>query len=252
MPKIIALSGHGEWMLGKEGYVSLPANTSMKFYTMNMRTLSDAFGGDLDRGIIKGVEPDQEAGPFKTVPNMRLFPPTGLNIRTPTNMGKWHIIKLPQRVPSDNKNLQIQIDPAYPGGADLKTILTHFIEHRHTVVVRRTEFSLRVAREREHILEGLKIAVDNIDEVVRIIRASKNTEEAASNLKERFGLSDKQAEAILAMRLSRLTGLEIEKLEEELAEIRATIEELEALMASRDARMEVIREELVGSAQVGW
>jgi hypothetical protein len=125
MPKIIALSGHGEWMLGKEGYVSMPANTSIKFYTMNMRTLSDAFGGDLDRGIIKGVEPDQEAGPFKTVPNMRLFPPTGLNIRTPTNMGKWHIIKLPQRVPADNKNIQIQIDPAYPGGADLKTILTY-------------------------------------------------------------------------------------------------------------------------------
>jgi DNA gyrase subunit A len=132
-----------------------------------------------------------------------------------------------------------------PRVMDLKTILAHFIEHRHTVVVRRTEFSLRVAREREHILEGLKIAVDNIDEVVRIIRASKNTEEAASNLKERFGLSDKQAEAILAMRLSRLTGLEIEKLEEELAEVRATIEELEALMASRDSRMEVIREELV-------
>ena len=132
-----------------------------------------------------------------------------------------------------------------PKVMDLKTILAHFIEHRHTVVVRRTEYSLRVAREREHILEGLKIAVDNIDEVVRIIRASKNTEEAASNLKERFGLSDKQAEAILAMRLSRLTGLEIEKLEEELAEIRATIEDLEALMASRDARMEIIREELV-------
>ena len=132
-----------------------------------------------------------------------------------------------------------------PRVMDLKTILAQFIDHRHTVVVRRTEYSLRVAREREHILEGLKIAVDNIDEVVRIIRASKNTEEAASNLREHFGLSDKQAEAILAMRLSRLTGLEIEKLEEELAEIRATIEELEALMASREARMAVIRDELV-------
>jgi DNA gyrase subunit A len=136
-----------------------------------------------------------------------------------------------------------------PRVMDLKTILGHFIEHRHTVVVRRTEYSLRVAREREHILEGLKVAVDNIDEVVRMIRASKTTEEAAASLIERFGLSDKQAEAILAMRLSRLTGLEIEKLEEELAEIRATIEQLEALMASRDARMTVVREELVELAE---
>ncbi len=132
-----------------------------------------------------------------------------------------------------------------PRVMDLKTILGHFIEHRHTVVVRRTEYSLRVAREREHILEGLKIAVDNIDEVVKMIRASKTTEEAAASLREHFGLSDKQAEAILAMRLSRLTGLEIERLEEELAEIRATIEDLEALMASRDARMDVVRQELV-------
>jgi DNA gyrase subunit A len=132
-----------------------------------------------------------------------------------------------------------------PRVMDLKTILGHFIEHRHTVVVRRTEYSLRVAREREHILEGLKVAVDNIDEVVRIIRGSKDAEEASASLQERFGLTDKQAEAILAMRLSRLTGLEIEKLEEELTELRATIEGLDALMASRDARMTVVREELV-------
>ena len=131
-----------------------------------------------------------------------------------------------------------------PRVIDLKTILGHFIEHRHTVVLRRTEYSLRVAREREHILEGLKIAVDNIDEVVRIIRGSKDTDEASASLQERFGLTDKQAEAILAMRLSRLTGLEIEKLEEELTELRATIEGLNALIASRDARMTVVREEL--------
>ena len=131
-----------------------------------------------------------------------------------------------------------------PRVMDLKAILAHFIEHRHTVVVRRTEYALRVAREREHILEGLKIAVDNIDEVVKIVRGSKTTDEASANLRERFDLSEKQADAILAMRLSRLTGLEIEKLEEELAEIRATIEELEALMSSRDARMTVVLEEL--------
>jgi DNA gyrase subunit A len=135
-----------------------------------------------------------------------------------------------------------------PRVMDLKTMLVHFIEHRHTVVLRRTEYSLREARDREHILEGLKVAVDNIDEVVRLIRASKTTEEASTGLQERFELTAKQAEAILAMRLSRLTGLEIEKLEEELAEIRATIERLEALMASRDARMAVVRGELVDLA----
>jgi len=123
MAKIVALSGHGEWMLGKEGFVTLPSATSMRFYTMNMRTLSDAFGGDLDRGIIDGVTCDQEAGPFMKVPNMRIFPATGLNIKPPANPSNWHVIKLPRRVPVDNRNLQIQIDPAYPGGADLKTIL---------------------------------------------------------------------------------------------------------------------------------
>ncbi|MFO8173206.1 MAG: hypothetical protein R6T96_02915 [Longimicrobiales bacterium] len=123
MPKIIVLSGHGMWMLGKEDFVTLPASTSIKFYTMNMRLLSDGFGGDLDRGIITNVEPDQEAGPFSSVPNMRLFPPTGLHIRAPANMANWHVVKLPQRVPADHRNLQIQVDPAYPGGADLKTIL---------------------------------------------------------------------------------------------------------------------------------
>jgi DNA gyrase subunit A len=131
-----------------------------------------------------------------------------------------------------------------PKVMNLKEILGHFLEHRHTVIVRRTQHDLRVASEREHILEGLKVAVDNIDEVVKIIRGSNTTDEAAANLRERFDLSEKQADAILAMRLSRLTGLEIEKLDEEIAELLATIEELEALMASREARMAVVREEL--------
>lgn len=127
MPKIIVLSGHGGWMLGEEGFASLPAGTSMKFYTLNMRTLSDAFGGDLDRGMLQGVTPDQEAAPFMNVPNMRLFPPSGLNIRAPSDPSRWHVVKLPRRVPVDGRNLQIQIDPAYPGGADLKTIF-HFLD----------------------------------------------------------------------------------------------------------------------------
>jgi len=131
-----------------------------------------------------------------------------------------------------------------PRVMDLKAILAHFLEHRHTVVLRRTEHDLRVAREREHVLEGLKIAVDNIDEVVRLIRASRSPEEASTALQQRFGLTDRQAEAILAMRLSRLTGLEIEKLEEELAELRQTISRLEEILSARERRMDVVREEL--------
>src|SRR6266487_1410532 len=102
----------------------------------------------------------------------------------------------------------------------LKELLEHFIEHRHTVIVRRTEFELKRAQDREHILEGLKIAVDNIDEVVKIIRKSKDTPTADASLRKRFKLSEKQAAEILNMRLARLTALEISKLEDELRELR--------------------------------
>ena len=126
----------------------------------------------------------------------------------------------------------------------LKEILLHFIDHRHEVVVKRSEFELRKAKDREHILEGLRIAVDNIDEVIKIIRGSDDTETASIRLRAAFDLSEKQAEAILNMRLARLTGLEMEKLEQELAEIRARIEELEDILGSRDRRMAIIVEEL--------
>jgi DNA gyrase subunit A len=105
----------------------------------------------------------------------------------------------------------------------LKEILQHFIDHRHEVIVRRAQFELDKALEREHILEGLKIAVDNIDEVIKIIRKAADTPTASARLQKRFSLSERQAEAILNMRLAKLTGLEIEKLEAELAEVRATI-----------------------------
>ena len=98
--------------------------------------------------------------------------------------------------------------------------------HRHEVIVRRTQFELDKALEREHILEGLKIAVDNIDEVIKVIRAAEDTPTASAQLQKRFKLSERQAEAILNMRLAKLTGLEIEKLEAELKEVRAFIKEL--------------------------
>lgn len=127
---------------------------------------------------------------------------------------------------------------------NLRQMLLHFLEHRHTVVRRRSEFELRKAREREHILEGLKVAVDHIDEVIQIIRTSDDPAVAAQRLRERFALSEAQADAILNMRLARLTALEKSKLEEELASLRARIQELEVLLASREHRMEVVAQEL--------
>jgi len=131
-----------------------------------------------------------------------------------------------------------------PKVMSLREILQHFIEHRHEVIVKRSQFDLARAKEREHILEGLKIAVDNIDLVISLIRAAKDTETASADLQESFGLSERQAKAILDMRLARLTGLEIEKLEEELAEVRAQIRSLEDILSSRDRRMSILKAEL--------
>jgi DNA gyrase subunit A len=131
----------------------------------------------------------------------------------------------------------------------LKETLLHYVEHRHEVIVRRTQFDLDKALEREHILEGLKIAVDNIDEVIKLIRAAEDTASASTQLQSRFRLSERQAEAIINMRLAKLTGLEIEKLEEELTEVRAAIAELRALLASKDKRMGVMKAELLQVAE---
>jgi DNA gyrase subunit A len=126
----------------------------------------------------------------------------------------------------------------------LKEILQHFVEHRHTIIVRRTEFDIAEAKKREHILEGLKIAVDNIDEVIKIIRASPDTPTADAALRKRFGLSELQADAILNMRLAKLTGLEIDKLEAELKEVRATIAELQSILDSKTKRMMILVDEI--------
>jgi DNA gyrase subunit A len=126
----------------------------------------------------------------------------------------------------------------------LRDIIHHFVQHRHDVVVRRTTYELRKAREREHILEGLKIAVDNIDEVIAIIRGSETTAEAGEALRGRFGLTERQSDAILNMRLARLTGLEIEQLEAELGEVRATIADLEDILGNVERRKTIIKDEL--------
>ena len=126
----------------------------------------------------------------------------------------------------------------------LKELLQHFVDHRHQVIVRRTEFDLKQAQAREHILEGLKIAVDNIDEVIKIIRGSADVETADAALRERFELSERQSKAILDMRLARLTALERDKLEAELKEVRALIKELKSILASRDKRMGILKQEM--------
>ncbi|MHB1222777.1 MAG: DNA gyrase subunit A [Gemmatimonadaceae bacterium] len=126
----------------------------------------------------------------------------------------------------------------------LKEVLEHFIKHRHEVIVRRTQFDLDKALDRAHILEGLKIAVDNIDEVIRVIRAADDTPSASRELQERFELSDRQAEAILNMRLAKLTGLEIEKLEAELMEVRALITDLTDILANHPRRLGIMKDEL--------
>lgn len=131
-----------------------------------------------------------------------------------------------------------------PEMLNLKDIIYHFVEHRHEVVVRRTEFELKKAEDRAHILEGLIIASDNIDEVIALIRSSSNAEEARNKLIERFELSDLQAKAIVDMRLRQLTGLEQDKLRAEYNEILETIEDLKDILASKERRMQVIKDEL--------
>ena len=132
-----------------------------------------------------------------------------------------------------------------PQMLNLKDMIHYFIEHRHDVVVRRTQFELRKAEERAHILEGLIIASDNIDEVIALIRGSKNTEEAREKLIERFQLSDIQSRAIVEMRLRQLTGLEQDKLRAEYEELMKLIEHLKALLADVNLRTALIKEELI-------
>ena len=127
---------------------------------------------------------------------------------------------------------------------NLKDLIRHFVDHRHDVVVRRSRFDLQKAEERQHIVEGLLIAQDNIDEVVHIIRSSKTGDEARTRLQERFGLSDLQTAAILEMRLRQLTGLQREQLENEHAELAKTIDYLKAVLANVDMQMQIIKDEL--------
>jgi DNA gyrase subunit A len=132
-----------------------------------------------------------------------------------------------------------------PQVLSLKELMLHFLDHRHTVVVRRTEYDLKKAKERAHILEGLRIALDHIDEIVAMIRNSASPDEAHQKLMERFGLSEIQAKAILDMRLQRLTGLERDKIEQEYQDLLKLIDDLTDILANRERRMRIIKDELL-------
>ncbi|SMO45341.1 DNA gyrase subunit A [Solitalea koreensis] len=127
---------------------------------------------------------------------------------------------------------------------NLKDLIHHFVEHRHEVIVRRTKFELSEAEKRAHILEGLLIALDHLDEVINLIRSSATPEDAREGLMSQFGLSDIQARAILDMTLRRLTGLERDKIKEEYAELMKTIERLRSILADEGLRMQIIKDEL--------
>lgn len=142
-------------------------------------------------------------------------------------------------------NMMALIDGIQPRVLGLQDILSEHIKHRQVVVRRRTEYELRKAKDRAHILEGYKIALDHIEEVIKVIRASQTSEEAQTNLIKKFKLSEIQAKAILAMQLRALTGLERGKIEEELAQLRELIARLEAILADEKKILAIIRKELL-------
>lgn len=138
----------------------------------------------------------------------------------------------------------VAIVKGIPKILNLKDLIHHFVEFRHEVVVRRTTYELRKAQERAHILEGLIIALDNLDEVIKLIRAAVDAETAKNGLMEKFGLSEIQSKAILEMRLQRLTGLERDKIRDEYNELMKTIEWLNRVLAEEPLRMQIIKDEL--------
>ncbi|WP_375582281.1 DNA gyrase subunit A [Cyclobacterium xiamenense] len=132
-----------------------------------------------------------------------------------------------------------------PYTLNLKDLIVHYVNHRHEVVIRRTQFELKEAEKRAHILEGYLVALDNLDEVIQLIRDSRDPETARNGLMERFELSEIQARAILDMRLQRLTGMEREKIQQEYDELMKLIEELKEILANEDKRMQIIKDELL-------
>jgi len=161
----------------------------------------------------------------------------------PANVVLNHLYKHSQLQTSFNVN-NIALVKGRPKILSLKEIIDSFVQHRHDIVLRRARFDLDQAEKRAHILEGLIIASDNIDEVIAIIRSSQNPDIARERLKERFELSDEQSRAIVEMRLRQLTGLEQDKLRAEYEEVRKLIEYLKSVLADEALQMQIIKDEL--------
>lgn len=141
--------------------------------------------------------------------------------------------------------INLALVDSVPRVLTLRQMIQYFIDHRHEVILRRTRFELEEAEKRAHILEGLKIALDHIDEIIAVIRKSKDTEAASDNLMKQFKLSEIQAKAILDMRLQRLTGLERKKIDDEYKEVIQTIERLKAILANINLQLQLIKDELL-------
>jgi len=154
------------------------------------------------------------------------------------------LFKLTQLQSSFNMNMIALVDEIQPHLLDLKQVLEHFIKHRKEVITRRTQYLLKIAKARAHILEGLKIAMDNIDEVISTIKKSATKEEAHKQLTEKFTLTDIQATAILEMKLQTLAGLERQKIEDELAEKLAIIDKYEGILADKQKILKIMQTEL--------
>jgi DNA gyrase subunit A len=148
-----------------------------------------------------------------------------------------------------NLNMIALVDGIHPRLLNIKEVLQHFIDHRFEVIRRRTEFELQVAQDRAHILDGLVVALDNIEEVIAIIRGSATKEEAGELLQKKFGLSDRQTKAILEMRLQTLAGLERKKIEDEVAELRELITKLTGILASHELQADIIEDEMKIAAE---
>ncbi|MEX0919831.1 MAG: DNA gyrase subunit A [Candidatus Saccharimonadales bacterium] len=142
-------------------------------------------------------------------------------------------------------NMLALVDGIQPKVLNLESILSEYLKHRQIVIKRRSEFELRKAQDREHVLEGLKLALDDIDEVIKTIRASQSSDTARTNLMKKFKLTEIQANAILSMQLRTLAGLERKKVEDELKEVRARIKELEKILSSKKEILKVVKEELL-------
>lgn len=207
-------------------------------YQVNKTSLIEKIAGLVRDGEVEGISDIRDESDRK---GMRIV--VELKKDAPTQVIMNQLFQRTQMQDTFGVSLIALVDKE-PRVLTLRNLLSEYVRHRRDVVRRRTEFDLRKAEDRAHILEGLRIALDNIDEIIALIRASADTETARTGLMERFGLSEKQAQAILDMRLQRLTGLERKKIEEEYLELIKTIEDLKSILASEARISQILKDEI--------